>query len=663
MIHFARLMPTPAWRQNGLVFLAYVLLAAVQSWPLPLHMATHLTGTPAGDAGVYVWNLWVFSHQIFASGTTPWSTFDILPLTGGPTDLSLHNYTVFSDTLAIPLLPLLGVVRTFNTIYLFNTALAGFGLFLLARRLTGRPVESFIAGLMFAWSPFLVTRGDGHFSLAAAAPLPFFMLVLYRLWDSQRLKDALLAGAVLAWAAFSDPYYAVYCVMLGTLFLVTRVLDVTFVRRPIDELRAARYLLDIAIAITVGLVAGVHILGHGSVQIGMIRLSMHTMYTPMLVLTALAVLRMAVAMEFRIAAVPIPSRGFVLRSIVACCVVAGVLISPTLYAVGKSAVAGDVPSVPVLWRSSAPGVDLVALFIPNPNHPLAPAWIFDWFTSRPGGYLEQVVSLPLVGFALIIAALRLTKVRLSRFWLFLTIGFALLALGPFIEVAGINTQIPTPWALMRYMPVVGAARMPARFAIVAVMGFCVITAFALAALTARFPQRRRTILTVAGVLLAAELIAAPRPLHSAVIPSVYNIVAADPRPVRLLELPTGVRDGLSSMGNFNARAQFYQTHHGKGLIGGYLSRVAPSVKTTYRRLPVTSALIDISEGRKLTPWQMQRAFAAVDDFLRATNLGYVVMERGAVSDDLRDFATGLLGLTKIAEADGYELFAPRSPVR
>jgi hypothetical protein len=117
------------------------------------------------------------------------------------------------------------------------------------------------------------------------------------------------------------------------------------------------------------------------------------------------------------------------------------------------------------------------------------------------------------------------------------------------------------------------------------------------------------------------------------------------------------------MGDFNARAQFYQTFHGKGLLGGYLSRVAPSVKSKYRRMPVTSALIDVSEGQKLSARQIERALAGADGFIRATNLGYVVMQRASVSDDVRDFATILLGLVKIAEADGYDLYVPRQPAR
>lgn len=313
------------WRQGACVLAAYVVLAMVQAWPLPLHLGTHLTGQPTGDTGVYVWNLWVFRHELIGSGTTPFRTLEILPL-AGPTDLSLHNYTVFADLLALPFVDWLGIVRTFNLVYLFNVALAGVGMFLLARRLTGRVAESLVAGLMFAWSPFLVARGAEHFSLVAAAPLPFFMLTLYRAWDTQRLREALAAGAVLAWAAFCDPYYAVYCLMLGVCFLGSRILAVTFVRRPIDELHAAKHLINVGIAVLVALILSVNVIGGGQIDLGAFQISMRTLYTPMLLLTVLVVTRAALSANLRIALVPMPPRRWLVRAALAAGVAAALQI-------------------------------------------------------------------------------------------------------------------------------------------------------------------------------------------------------------------------------------------------------------------------------------------------------------------------------------------------
>src|SRR5678815_601646 len=83
------------------VLLAYVFAAAAFTWPLPLHLSTHLTGDPGGDTGVYVWNQWVFRHEAVL-GNNPMSTGQILSLTQRA-DLSQHNYTAFQDLVAFPL--------------------------------------------------------------------------------------------------------------------------------------------------------------------------------------------------------------------------------------------------------------------------------------------------------------------------------------------------------------------------------------------------------------------------------------------------------------------------------------------------------------------------------------------------------------------------------
>jgi hypothetical protein len=146
--------------------------------------------------------------------------------------------------------------------------------------------------------------------------------------------------------------------------------------------------------------------GHGAVDVGPVHVSMHSLNTPILVLSLLLAARLAVSANFQITSVPIPTRRFVLRATLVCGVVAAMLMSPTLLAMGRRAVAGDITSVPVLWRSSAPGIDLLALLLPNPNHPLAPTQWFDWLTAGPGGYLDQVASLSWVGLAILFAAWR-----------------------------------------------------------------------------------------------------------------------------------------------------------------------------------------------------------------------------------------------------------------
>lgn len=637
-----------------LIFLSYLGVAIVQTWPLTLHLSTQLPGPPGGDTGVYVWNTWVFRHELVDLGRSPFSTATILPL-DGRTNLGLHNYTVFANLLTLPLQPWLGIVASFNVVYIVNVALSGFAMFVLARRLTGRIAESWIAGLVFAWSPFLVARGGSHFSLAAAAPIPLFVYWFDRAFTTTRAHDGALAGAMLAWAAFSDPYYAIYCVMLGVVMVVSRLFVLSQERASAGR-RHAQVVIDVLIATLACLMIGVYGVAGGLVRIGSITITMRTLYTPMLVMTMLAAIRILITVRFSISWVPVSLRS--IRMIATLGISTAILLGPELYAIVVLAAEGRFSRAPVLWRSSAPGVDLLSFFLPNPNHPLAPRAMVEWISRQPGNFEENVVSISWIGLAIILAARRWAAFRPNRLWLAITLGFASLTLGPFIVLAGHRTFIPTPWTLLRFLPLVGDARMPPRFGVVVMMGFAAIIASALVALGRRYPEKRRLILVTAATALALELLPAPRTLYSAEVPSIYRTIAADPRPVRVLELPFGIRDGLSSLGNFSAASQFYQTMHRKPLIGGYLSRVDVRTKDAYRKRPMLHALLTFSEGTTPTPEELQQARDSATGFLKNSSLGYVVIDVGMVTPELRQFAIDTLGLVRIEHSGPRELYVP-----
>src|SRR6266511_5687122 len=152
----------------------YAILACILTWPLPLHLQTHLLGSPGGDTGVYVWNLWIFRHEILRHGHLPFSTGHVFAYSGG-TDFSLHNYAPVAGLLGLPLIAGLGVVGAFNVVLLIFVASSGLATFVLARRLGLTPAAAWIAGAVFLASPVLVARETAHLSLVAAAPLPLFL--------------------------------------------------------------------------------------------------------------------------------------------------------------------------------------------------------------------------------------------------------------------------------------------------------------------------------------------------------------------------------------------------------------------------------------------------------------------------------------------------------
>jgi len=645
------------------VFLGYVVVAIAFTWPLAGHMGTHLTGDPGGDTGVYVWNQWVFHHE-FTSAHNPMSTETILSLTDR-VDLSQHNYTAFLDLLALPLIGWLGVITTFNVVFLATTVLNGLFAYGLARRAmdVGR-FEAFLAGLAFGWSPVLVARTTGHFSLVAAAALPAFAWALMNAERSRSMKDAALVGLCMAWAAFSDAYYGVYCAMIAGLYVATTLVRVA--RGTARVPRPWTWLVDVLLLCAAGLVLGMAFGGRGVFAIRGVVISIRELYTPVLVLTILATVRVVLTFRPRLELL-VPSPWLAHRSatlkvaLVALIACAGPM-SPILYGIGQRVLDGRFVSPPVFWRSSPRGVDLLAFFTPNPNHQLMRLFVSDLQTTAPTWFVEYTASCSLVAIAIVALAVWRAGFRPHAGWWVLTIGFALLALGPFIHVLGYNTHIPGPWALLRYVTPIGLARMPPRFAVVTTMGLARLRAGGLTALTARWPERRRVILATAAMLLVLELWPGPRPLYSAAISPVYDTIAADSRPIRVLTLPFGVRDGVTSIGNFRPRSQFNQIRHHKTLIGGYLSRISSRrVERMRRDFPILSVLMKMSEPRPLDEGDLGTLAARGPAFVDKVSLGYVVLDQRFISMETARPVIDAFGLREIQRDGHLVLFATPRP--
>lgn len=643
------------WASRLGVFLGYVLVAVTFAWPLPLQLSSAFTGDPGGDTGVYVWNQWVFQHEALVGRHNPLTTEQILSLTQR-VDLTQHNYTAFLDLLALPMIPWLGVVATFNVVFLIASVLTALATYALVRRVTpATRAEAWLAGLLFAWSPVLVARGTAHFSLVAAAPLPAFLLCLINADRSRQIRWAALAGLCMAWAAFCDVYYAVYCLMLTIGYLAVRIVRVTRAAAPTRALW--RWALDLLIISVAALVGGLLLGRGGRLDLFGIPVSIRGLYTPMFVLTALVAARVLVAVRPHIVIPSWSPSPAVVRAMLAGVLACAGPLAPVLYGLGERMIDGRFVSPPVYWRSSPRGVDVLALVEPNPSHPIVRS-VRDAQAAAPTAFAEYTAALSLVALGVVAFAVWRAGYRPRAGWIWLTAGFAALALGPFVYVAGINTYIPGPWAFLRYVPLLGITRTPTRFVIVAALGLAVLFAGALATIGRRHPQRRSLITAGVGALLVFELVPAPRTLFSAEIPELYRTIAADPRPVRILELPFGVRDGVSSAGNFSARYQYFQTLHGKKLMGGYLSRISKKRLDDVKAQPTLDALLTLSEGIALTPEHAARIRARAPIFLSRSNLGYVVVHHGFAPAPLVEFVKDAWALEEIERDGPHVLYRP-----
>ena len=201
-----------------------------------MHLRTHLLGDPGGDLGTYVWNLWVFRHELLDHGRIPISTDHLFAYTGGA-DFSVHNYTPIASAIGATILAPVGVVGAFNTLLLVFISLSGLSVFLLAKRLGLSTMAAWGAGALFVASPVLVARQAAHFSLVIAAPLPLFLWALLRTLDRERIGDAALMGALVAVAYYSDAYYGIYCVLMGVVVVTARFIRIDWPDRVMSRPR------------------------------------------------------------------------------------------------------------------------------------------------------------------------------------------------------------------------------------------------------------------------------------------------------------------------------------------------------------------------------------------------------------------------------------------
>ena len=611
---------------------------------------------------MYVWNQWVFHRELIEKGRVPYFT-DTLFGGIGQTNLSLHNYTTFADLIAIPLRTFLTVVQTFNVVYLLLMALGGYAVFLLAHQVTRDTAASWLAGLLFGWSPIIITRGTGHFSLIGTAPLAIFLLLLVRTNGHVRVRDAIALGATIAWASMTDVYYAIFCLLIGMAFILGRVVSIEARPAPASHRTAMRALNVVMVCLLV-LIATIAISGGWEVTVGGLVIRSRTLYTPVLILTVLALVHVGRRLRFRVVDLTGADVRRCVRLTAITAAVTAVLASPLLYAAVVRLVRGDFDTPAIFWRSSPPGIDLLALLLPNPNHPLAPAAIAQWLTDRPQAYIENVASLPYVALAILFFACR-AGWRPSRWWVGLSALCGLLALGPFIHIAGLNTYVPGPWALLRYVPLIGLVHTPARFAILFTLCVAILVAQALGDLSRRHPRQRRLLMGVAGIALAAELLPAPLTLYSAAIPPLYRHVAAAPESTVLLEIPTGVADGVSSLGAFTARTEFNQTAHGRTVMGGFLSRIARRRFDEVLMDPVYRALAMLSEKRSLTERETAALLHYGPAFIRDKRIGFVVVDRTRTSSDFEALVTQAFHLRHVETNGSFVLYStsrlPREP--
>ncbi|MCB0060625.1 MAG: hypothetical protein KDE19_00855, partial [Caldilineaceae bacterium] len=573
----------------------YTILALGLSWPLLPHIFTHVPGVAqwAFDESTFLWNIWYFKHALIDQLQSPLHSELIWYPLG--IDLVLYTYNFFHALIAQPLMLAVNLPFASNIALLASTILSGYGTYLLTRYLLSRhasvpslqsPVSSlaaFAAGALYAFaSNRAIYAALGHYDMVTTQWIPFYVLMLLRSLDNtlsptRRTRAAALAGLFFAFNGLAEMITALFLAIFTVIVLIVYLLTAQ---------HGIRYWLS------------------------------------------------------------------AIRSLVITGVVAAFVWGPALVPILTQFLTNDFSLQG--WGEAIPlSTDLLGWFTPTPLHP-------QWGTElipelrriqeralsdEVGGFRD--LNTVFLGWVTLALAL-LGAIRYRRqvcVWLWTSLIFGIFTLGPFLQINGryrfnldgIEATFPLPFIILHYLPIIKANRAPNRNSVLLMLGLAVLVGYGVKWLLTQSTKLRQssvsslqspvsillTILLTGGILY--EHLALPAPLSDARIPAVYAQIAADPNPVSVMQIPLGWRNSFGTFGAERTQLQYFQSAHGKPMLGGNISR-APTFKMEYfERIPLFQTIRQIEFGAEPGAELVTAAQTQAADLMYLYNTGYVLL--------------------------------------
>jgi hypothetical protein len=616
------------------------------------HAGEAIPGTHLADNAAALWNVWWFAYAI-EHGAAIYRTPMLLAPYG--TQLSLHTHATTHSLLAWPWLGALGIVAAHNVAIACGLALNGVVTAILARTVlssggkAGPALPSIVAGLLFALSAFVQARVLGHINLLHAWVLPLFALALIRLQRNGSWTNAIIFGASAALVAYTDYYYTVYAGILALIWIADRTLTIGIVAKP-GKFPAFRRVVLALIFIDVVAIVAIALTGGFALDLGPLRASMRGVRNPLTMFWLLLAVWLVCRFPFRVSirALTRPTSRSLSLGLMAFAV-SLLLSAPLWIALARVVADGDYATPRVLWRSSPAGADALTLILGHPDHLISGSWTTAAYRTLGIDAMEEGLWLGIVPLIVLTVARRSwTRSLEARFWAIAGVVFLLLALGPFLRVAGLDTALPLPQSVLRYVPGFSNARMPGRAVVMVTLSVAMLTAFALE----RFGKSTQWL--IAAVLLLETL---PAPAAVVAVPTVDAIDRAlreSPRSGAVAELPLGMRDGLGESGQLDHRALVHQLWHERPLVGGFVARLPSSVRERYAVEPLLAQLVDLSTPAKSAPHLDENAARAAADL----GVDFLIVNRDTfVSERLPQKALENAGFVLVLEDGARELYA------
>lgn len=561
----------------------YVLITIVMTWPV----ARGLSRDVPADLGDSVLNLWILSwdgeqiRRVLSGHVSAIPQF----FDGNifyPATLTLA-YSEHLIAQAIQIFPIYAVTQNpilgYNLLFLSTFLLSGFGTYLLVTDLTGSRAGGFVAGLLYGFALYRVPQSS-HLQIVSSQWMPFTLFGLRRYFDTRRRRALAGASAALVAQNLSCGYFLLYFPP----FVLAYVLWEIGRRRMWSDLRIWRQ-FSIAGAV-VGLLTVPFLLPYGQLRsqlqfsrsVGEVSFYSADVYS----YATASPLHRAWG---RIAVAFPKAEGELFPGVVPVLLALIGIVSGIVESRRARTEAGSVRRPAPAWIALMLSIAAAAHFAGLAAVAVARRITFDVgpltvrMTDANTLLLRGTILLALL---LLVSPSARTRIgafmRSHGFFVLALIAAIWLSLGPVPRVLGRPLTLAAPYAwLFEHVPGFDGLRVPARFAMIALLMLAIVGGYGAAAL-ARL-RLGRILLPPMSIAFLVEAACLPFPVNAMTppagfnapaarllpprrAPAVYNEVARQPGSVILAELPLGLPD-------FDSRAMYYSTVHWRPIANGY----------------------------------------------------------------------------------------------
>ncbi len=304
--------------------------------------------------------------------------------------------------------------------------------------------------------------------------------------------------------------------------------------------------------------------------------------------------------------------------------------------------------------------DLLSFFLPCQLHPLFGDMVAPIYSNFSGNLTEHTTYIGYV--VLLLSTFVLIKLRSNKevkFWLLSAISFSILSLGPLLSINGetvfsvFNTTIPLPHLALYYLiPFLDNCRTTGRFFVIAALAFAVLAGYGIAELLKKDLPRKKLLIILISAVIIFEYMCIPCPTSYVNQPAFYKEIAQEEGNFALLEIPaTKVYDA-------GIRIEYYQTIHGKPIVGGQVARAPQGARDFEMRTPFVNAITYL---KPMDEVQTQKAIESGAPILNRYNIKYIVIHKNYLTKEDLQFLLPFINQTlnetpKIYEKDNLIVY-------